>query len=54
MEKLFVVRKYVKAANASQALKKEKNIKADDVWLDEDWKKNYMDEGGESKKKVGF
>lgn len=43
MKKLFIVRKYVMAESAQDALRKEKNIKPDDVWIDEEWKK--MNEG---------
>lgn len=38
-DKLFVVRYYVKAKNAKEALSKAKKQEADDVWVDEDWKK---------------
>lgn len=40
MKKLFIVRKYVWAKDAEQAIKIEKTQKVDDVWIDEDWKKN--------------
>ncbi len=40
MKKLFVIKKYVWAESAKQAIKKEKNVVVDDVWVDEDWKKN--------------
>jgi hypothetical protein len=40
MKKLFIVKKYVWADNAKQALKNESKQQADDVWVDEDWKKN--------------
>ena len=38
-EKLFVIRKYIKAKDIQEAIKKEVKQKPDDVWVDEDWKK---------------
>lgn len=37
--KRFVVKKYIMARSAQQALKIEKKVLPDDVWVDEDWKK---------------
>ena len=37
-EKLFVVRKFVKATSASQAILIEKTQEPDEVYLDENWK----------------
>ncbi len=37
--KLFVIKKYVWAKDARQAIKKEKDVSVDDVWIDDDWKK---------------
>jgi hypothetical protein len=37
--KLFIVRKYVKARDVSEACRLEKQHKPDDVWVDEEWKK---------------
>jgi hypothetical protein len=31
------------AKNVSEALRKERQIKADEAWVDEDWKKNNSD-----------
>lgn len=39
-KKLFIVRKYVWANDIPQALKIEKKQKPDDIWVDDDWKKN--------------
>lgn len=39
-QKLYVIRKYVMASSASGAIKKEKNQKVDDVWIDDDYKRN--------------
>ena len=41
--KLYVVRKYIKAGSAQEALKKERKHKPDEVWVDEEWKKGHMD-----------
>ena len=41
-EKQYVVRKYIMAKNAKDALKKEKDVRADEVWLDEDWKRENL------------
>ena len=37
--KLYIVRKYVRATSAAEAIKMEKKQEPDDVWLDDDWKK---------------
>ncbi len=42
MKKRFVVRKYIMATSAREALKLERNAAADDVWIDEDWKKDQQ------------
>lgn len=38
-QKRFIVRKYIMAKSAQEALRKEKVTRPDDVWVDEDWKK---------------
>lgn len=38
-DKLFVVKKYIKAKSAAEAIRKDKTTPVDDVWVDEDWKK---------------
>ena len=38
MEKLFIVRKYVMAKDAATAIKKERSVPVNDVWVDEKWK----------------
>jgi chemotaxis response regulator CheB len=43
-EKLFVVRKYVKAKSAADAIRFEKKQAPDDIWLDDEWKRNNADE----------
>ncbi len=37
--KLFIVKKYIMAESAHDALKRERRHRPDDVWVDEDWKK---------------
>lgn len=39
-DKLFIVRKYILAKSASDAIKKDKTTPVDDVWVDEDFKKS--------------
>lgn len=38
MLKQYIIRKYVLANNVQEALRKEKHIKADEAWIDSDWK----------------
>ena len=38
-DKLFVIRKYILAKSASDAIRKDKTTPVDDVWVDEDFKK---------------
>lgn len=45
-QKRFIVRKYVMAYSAMEALKKENRYKADDVWLDEDYMKTISTSNG--------
>lgn len=42
-EKLFIVRKYVKAFSVKDALKKEKDVEIDDIFIDDEWRKNHND-----------
>lgn len=35
--KQFIVRKFILGTSASDVLKREKNFKADDCWVDEKW-----------------
>ena len=37
-EKMFVVRKYIMARSASDAIRKDKTFPVDDVFVDEDFK----------------
>lgn len=38
--KRFVIKKYVMALSARDAIRKERTIEVDDIWIDEDWKKD--------------
>lgn len=40
--KQFVVRKYIMARSAKEALAKERKVLADDVWVSEEWLKNNV------------
>lgn len=50
-DKLFVIKKYVRALNAAQALRKERRQPADDCWVDEEWRKNNTDKLADA---IGF
>lgn len=50
-KKLFVIKKYVMASSAIEAIKKEGKIMADDVWIDEDWKRSQKEQSPLS---IGF
>lgn len=39
LEKRYIIRKYIMAKSASDALKKERKFKADECWVDEDYLK---------------
>jgi len=41
-EDLYVIRKFVMAKDAKDAIKKEKNEPVKDVWIDEEWKKDKI------------
>ena len=40
--KRFIVRKYIMAESAKDALKLEHKIAPDDVWVDEEWTKQNL------------
>lgn len=40
-QKLYVVRKYIMATTAKEALRKDRTHYPDDVWVDEEWKRNH-------------
>lgn len=37
--KRYIIRKYIMANSAKEALKKERALEADDVWVDDEWKR---------------
>lgn len=39
-EAMYIVRKYIMATCALQAIKKDKGHPVNDVWIDENWKKD--------------
>jgi hypothetical protein len=49
MEKRFIVKKYVLAETAAEALAKESSISPEEVWVDD----KYQPEKGQSNK-IGF
>lgn len=53
MNKLYIVQKYVIASSISEALKKERDVKPSDVFLDNDFKKANMPDVL-NPKKIGF
>ena len=38
-EKRYIVRKYIMVKSCHEALRKEHRHRPDDVWVDDDWKK---------------
>lgn len=42
--KKFVIKKYIMASCAQDALKKERSIQADDCWIDEEWRRKNDNE----------
>lgn len=42
--KMYVVRKYIKAVSAMEAIKKDKNTLVHDVWIDEKWQEKGLPE----------
>lgn len=51
VEKMFIVRKYIKATSAKEALEKERNTEADDCWVDEKWQQEHIVRGFGDKNK---
>ena len=41
-DKMFVIRKYVKAKDALSAIKKDRKTQVHEVWIDDEWKKNQL------------
>lgn len=50
MEKQYVIRKYIKAKSAQEALKKERKQPADECWVDEKWMQENIIQGFKDKK----
>lgn len=50
-DKLYVIKKYVKAPTAAIAIKRERDCPVDDVWIDDEWRKNERDRLADS---LGF
>lgn len=42
--KLFVVRKYIKARTAAEAIRKDRTTDVSEVWVDDEWKKGAATE----------
>lgn len=38
-DKLFVIRKFIKASSALDAIKKDRSHPVNDVWIEDEWKK---------------
>ena len=53
-QKLFIVRKYIMATSAKQAIIKDKLTPVDDVWIDDEWKKNNPTEQNNLQSAIGF
>lgn len=55
MKKLFVIRKFVRAENAQDAIKKEKALAPDGVWIDDKWAEENIQKLESGKKSIaGF
>lgn len=50
-KKLFIIRKYIMATSAHEALKKERRHRPDDVYVDADWRTNNQ---GQLESAIGF
>ena len=53
-QNIYVIRKYVKASSAAEAIKKEKDITVHDCWLEEQTQKEIINRLYEEKEKIGF
>lgn len=40
--KMYIVRKYIIATGASQAIRKDKDTPVHDCWVDDDWKNKNL------------
>lgn len=50
-KKRFVVRKYIMAVSAVDAIKRDKTSPVDDVWVDTEWEKSNQSKIGFTDKK---
>lgn len=39
-KKQYIIRKYIVASSAQEAIRKDRSTPVEDVWIDEDWKKS--------------
>ena len=54
-DKLFIVRKYVMASSARQAIRRERDVEPAEVWIDDDWLKATKERPEELKgTRIGF
>lgn len=51
-KKIYIIRKYIIATSAKQALKLEKNQPADDCWVEDSMQKEWLER--EMKHEIGF
>ena len=54
MKKLYIIQKYVVAESIKSALKIEKSVDVDEIWLDSDWKLKHKPFQTDDKKQIGF
>lgn len=47
---LYIVKKFIFAKDAKQAIKKEKQHPVDDVWMDDRWREEFLSK----RKEIGF
>lgn len=40
--KMYIVRKYIMATSASQAIRKDKTTPVHDAWVDKEWKTDHL------------
>lgn len=54
MKKIYIIRKYIVAKSAAEAIRKEKKVAVDDCWVEDNTHKEYLYEQIEGKKDIGF
>lgn len=54
MKKLYIIQKYVVASSISEAIRKEKMVRPDDIYLDMDWRKAHAPDTSNRSKQIGF